>query len=222
MTDYYKILGVARDSSQDEIKKAYRQLALQYHPDRNNGDKASEERFKEISESYIILGDLPKRNAYDYTRDNRGHHHGKSTSEPGQATPVTFLTLFKRIKTKVLNAGGHINEFRLFTVIDDLLSDETIRLLVGANDIVTTNLILDEILVSCIFLSDESKLSIHEKLLKICNGDHRFVQKIGILTKPSEKRINQQPTVTTTDSEANRPVFFLIIVLILIILLAVL
>lgn len=222
MTDYYKILGVARNASQDEIKRAYRQLAVQHHPDKNDGDKASEERFKEISESYIILGDIPKRNAYDYAQDNRSHHHGKSTAEPGQATPVTFLTLFKRIKTKVLNAGGQINEIRLFNVINDLLSDETIRLLVTANDIVTTNLILDEILVSCIFLPDEFKLVIHDKLLKICNGDHRFSAKIEILTKPNEKKINRTANVTNTDSEANRPVFFLIVFLILIILLAVL
>lgn len=222
MTDYYKILGVARSSSQEEIKKVYRALALEHHPDKNNGDPASEERFKAISEAYIILGDVPKRNAYDYAQDNKISYHGKSTSQPGQATPVTFLTLFKRIKTKVLNAGGHINEFRLFTVMDDLLSDDTIRLLIKANDIVTNNLILDEILVSAIFLTDESRIAIHEKLLRLADGDPRFTEKISGLTKPSSKSISQKTTNHITDEDAKQPVFFLILLLITIIALALL
>src|SRR5918992_203734 len=63
--DYYRILGVTRDASDAEIKKAYRQLALQYHPDRNPGDKQAEERFKELSEAYAILSDPDKRSQYD-------------------------------------------------------------------------------------------------------------------------------------------------------------
>ena len=63
--DYYKILGVSKSSSPEEIKKAYRKLALQYHPDRNKGDKASESKFKEISEAYAVLSDAEKRKQYD-------------------------------------------------------------------------------------------------------------------------------------------------------------
>ena len=63
--DYYKILGVAKSASAEEIKKAYRKLALQYHPDRNKGDKAAEDRFKEISEAYAVLSDSEKRKQYD-------------------------------------------------------------------------------------------------------------------------------------------------------------
>lgn len=63
--DYYQILGVARDASAEDIKRAYRKLALKHHPDRNPGDKASEESFKEISEAYEILSDPEKRQAYD-------------------------------------------------------------------------------------------------------------------------------------------------------------
>jgi len=65
MKDYYQILGVERNASEDEIKKAYRKLALKYHPDRNPGDKTSEEKFKEINEAYSCLSDSQKRANYD-------------------------------------------------------------------------------------------------------------------------------------------------------------
>jgi molecular chaperone DnaJ len=63
--DYYKTLGVGKNASEDEIKKAYRKLARRYHPDRNPGDKQAEERFKEISQAHDVLSDPDKRKAYD-------------------------------------------------------------------------------------------------------------------------------------------------------------
>ena len=63
--DYYKILGVERNASEDDIRKAYRKMAMQYHPDRNPNDKQAEERFKEINEAYSVLSDAQKRAAYD-------------------------------------------------------------------------------------------------------------------------------------------------------------
>ena len=65
MADYYQLLGIARDASEDDLKKAYRKLAMQYHPDRNAGSKESEERFKEITEAYDVLRDPQKRALYD-------------------------------------------------------------------------------------------------------------------------------------------------------------
>jgi len=63
--DYYSTLGLTPDSSAEEIKKVYRKLAMQYHPDRNGGNPESEERLKEINEAYQILGDEEKRRRYD-------------------------------------------------------------------------------------------------------------------------------------------------------------
>jgi curved DNA-binding protein len=63
--DYYKTLGVERNASQDEIKKAYRKLALQFHPDKNPNNKAAEDKFKDANEAYQVLGDAEKRKRYD-------------------------------------------------------------------------------------------------------------------------------------------------------------
>ncbi len=65
MDDYYATLGVQRNATEDEIKKAYRNLAFKYHPDRNSGDKSAEEKFKKINEAYSVLGDSSKRAQYD-------------------------------------------------------------------------------------------------------------------------------------------------------------
>ncbi len=65
MKDYYELLGVKKNASEAEIKKAYRKLAMKYHPDRNKGDKAAEEKFKEINEAYAVLSDPEKRKQYN-------------------------------------------------------------------------------------------------------------------------------------------------------------
>jgi molecular chaperone DnaJ len=67
-TDYYAVLGVPKDASKADIKKAYRKLAQQYHPDKNPGDGDAENRFKEVSEAYAVLGDTDERKEYDHAR----------------------------------------------------------------------------------------------------------------------------------------------------------
>lgn len=90
--DYYEVLGVAKNASADEIKKAYRKKAIQYHPDKNPGDKVAEEKFKEAAEAYDVLSDAEKRAKYDQFGHNMGpqgfggggggyHAHGMSMED---------------------------------------------------------------------------------------------------------------------------------------------
>src|SRR5687768_3146783 len=85
--DYYEILGVNKSASADEIKKAYRKVAMQHHPDRNPGDKSAEEKFKEAAEAYEILSDNDKKAQYDryghagVTGNGRGYSGGGMNME---------------------------------------------------------------------------------------------------------------------------------------------
>jgi len=79
-TDYYKILGLSKSASAEEIKKAYRKMAMKYHPDHTKGDKAAEETFKQISEAYAVLSDKEKRKQYD-TFGSSGFHQRYSQED---------------------------------------------------------------------------------------------------------------------------------------------
>jgi molecular chaperone DnaJ len=90
--DYYEVLSVPRDAGDQDIKSAYRKLALKYHPDRNPGDKASEEKFKEAAEAYAVLADADKRRIYD-----RFGHAGLGTAAAGSGFDPTVFTGFEDI-----------------------------------------------------------------------------------------------------------------------------
>ncbi len=83
--DYYEVLGLSKDASKDEIKKAYRKLAMKYHPDKNPDDKDAEEKFKEVAEAYAVLGDDEKRQKYD-----RFGHAAESMGGMGGGDPFGF------------------------------------------------------------------------------------------------------------------------------------
>ena len=104
--DYYDILGVKRGASEEEIKKAYRKLAMQYHPDRNQGKKEAEERFKEVNEAYAVLSDKKKRQEYNsfgrtgfnkrYSQEDifKGFDIGEMFKDFGFGTEDVFSSIF--------------------------------------------------------------------------------------------------------------------------------
>ncbi|MBN2467485.1 MAG: molecular chaperone DnaJ [Deltaproteobacteria bacterium] len=100
--DYYEILGVQRDASNGEIKKRYRQIALQYHPDRNPGDKEAEEKFKEAAEAYEVLRDPEKRSLYD----RFGHDGLKGTGFTGFSGFEDIFSSFGSIFEDFFGLGG--------------------------------------------------------------------------------------------------------------------
>src|SRR5207248_10637466 len=110
--DYYKALGVAEKASADEIKKAYRKLAKQYHPDSTGGDKAKESRFKDVQNAYDVLGDAKKKKLYDEIRAN-GHRVGTQgpggytyTAQGGGPGVFDLGDLFGQIFTQQQQRGG--------------------------------------------------------------------------------------------------------------------
>lgn len=102
--DYYETLGVAHNASEAEIKKAYRKLAMKYHPDRNAGDKSAEEKFKTLTEAYEVLSDSRKRSAYD-----QFGHAGVDQSGAGFAGSGNFSDVFGDIFGDIFGGrtGGH-------------------------------------------------------------------------------------------------------------------
>jgi molecular chaperone DnaJ len=100
--DYYKILGVGKNASEDEIKKAYRKLARKYHPDTNQGDKQAEERFKEISQAHDVLSDPDKRKAYD----RGGLFGGFGAPGGGGFDPGAFTGGFSDILSNLFGGSG--------------------------------------------------------------------------------------------------------------------
>ncbi|WP_352404978.1 J domain-containing protein [Sporanaerobacter acetigenes] len=111
--DYYKILGVDKSATQDEIKSAYRKLAKKYHPDLNNGDEKAQEKFKDINEAYEVLGDEQKRKKYDAFGSGYNFSNGQNF-DPSQFGFDDFGKGFTYTYTTGGDFGGFSDFFNMF------------------------------------------------------------------------------------------------------------
>jgi molecular chaperone DnaJ len=130
--DYYKILNVSADASPDEIKKAYRKLAIKWHPDKNKGDTDAEEHFKKISQAYDILSDVNKRNQYDMfgstTESNTSHASGFNPFDMFDSFfgngDSNFESIFKHDskRNNTPNSGSNL-KIKIEVNIDEIIKD---------------------------------------------------------------------------------------------------
>lgn len=120
--NYYEILGVDRNATQDEIKKAYRKLSKTYHPDKTNGDKAAEEKFKEVAEAYEILSDETKKKNYDLTGDISGNFGGGGQNRRHHPSEEDIFREFEKFRTG--NYGGGIRKGSSIQVIVNMTLED--------------------------------------------------------------------------------------------------
>ena len=112
MKNYYEVLGISKTASADEIKKAYRNLAFKYHPDRNSGDKVAEEKFKEINEAYDVLSDEKKRADYDSFGTSNSHYSGTNNSYNRNNDFTNEETFWNWFNGNTTNSYGSNNSYR--------------------------------------------------------------------------------------------------------------
>ena len=105
-SDYYELLGVSKDATAEDLKKAYRKLAVKYHPDKNPGDPTAEAKFKEISEAYEILKDPDKRAAYD--RYGHAAFQGGGAGPRGGGGFTDPFDIFREVFSGGRGGGGGI------------------------------------------------------------------------------------------------------------------
>lgn len=182
MKDHYKTLGLNHSATPEDIKKAYRKLALRYHPDTNPNYTADIAKFRAITEAYEILSDVRLKADFDNTyADNQGPHTKQKTS----VSPADILKLFTETRLRVVKLGReNINETGLFTSLDDLLSDEVVAFLQFHDQSKTNRAIMNEVLICTKYLQYHLAEKLILKLVKLAAADaeailliHKFDKK---------------------------------------------
>lgn len=185
--DYYKILEVTPAATAADIKKSYRRLALQYHPDKNFGNQIYEAKFKEIQEAYRVLSDLKQRQEYNAKRFEQTQAEKKKTYQA--VTPITILnqTIDFRRKIAVLDPD-RMNKLALFQQIQHLLSHGNIQLLQQHNDHKVNKRIVEEIMFCSRFLPYPHVERICFQLTALAGTDNLLYRKIYNFSKEVRMR----------------------------------
>jgi len=177
LKDYYKILNVSPTAGAHEIRKAFRVLALKYHPDKTQGDKYKEGLFREVQEAYEILSDHKKREEYNYQRWYT-RSLGKSYSEQA-ITPQEILRETKKLSNYILSVNSlHIDYDILSSRIRSLLASENIEVLLQFDELSVNRQIIGLLLKTAEPLPFRYVEPISILMAKVAGTDNELLQQI--------------------------------------------
>jgi molecular chaperone DnaJ len=180
--DYYKILEVDPTASLVEIKKSYRRLALQYHPDKNFGNELYEAKFKEIIEAYKILSDIKQREDYNRSQNQQQPREKKKREAPITPQVILNQTMEFRRRIAVINPD-RVNKMAVFAQIQHLLSKNNTLVLQHSNDPRVNKRIIEEIMFCSKDLSFPHVEKICFQLTAIAGTDNAMYRKIYNFSK---------------------------------------
>lgn len=175
--NYYKILELTHSASQQDIKKAFRQLAMKYHPDKNGDKKFAEAHFREIQEAYQVLSDPNRRSAYNQSRWYRQSMRRETASEI--ITPGSILKKCQDLNRYLLEQDAfRINQQALHQYIMHLLSEKNLSLLIESKDNLFNTSVIKEFLKASRLLSYMYMKKVGDKLLLLAGDDYTAVETI--------------------------------------------
>ena len=187
--DYYKILEVSANATDADIKKSYRRLALQHHPDKNNGNQLSEARFKEIQEAYRVLSNETRRKEYNYSIPNSYTSSNTSKKQQPPASANSILSQTIDFKKKVTTLDPYrMNKLAVFQQIQIILSGHNIKILQQQSDAKINKKIIDDLLVCARYLSYVQVEKICFQLAAIAGTDN--VMNLRIYNFSKQARLN--------------------------------
>ncbi len=182
LKDYYQILDLTRNATEQEIRKAYRRLAMKYHPDKNAGSEYAEAHFREVKEAYQVLSDPHKRSAYNQQRWYRQSARNKSEEET--FTPQVILKKCRDLNRYIdtLDAFS-INNQSLFQYIILILNESSIKTLADFDDPSSNRQIIHELLKASRSLPYGLMEKMGARLARVAGKDSQTIQLIEATVK---------------------------------------
>ena len=176
--DYYKILRIPYNANEKEIKKSYRQLAMKFHPDKNEGNPLADDHFKELQEAYAILSNPGRRSAYNQQRWY--HYSNRKQYDIPPVTADSILHKCKALKRYITTLNSHyINRQALNNYILDCLSPSNLQQLISGHDKLANENIITELLKSTHHLPYKNVQKICALLTSLACDDNRVIKNIN-------------------------------------------